>query len=296
MKYSPYLAVVFSSIIYGLFYVLLDFTADFNASANFMVDIVVVAIFILGIISAVKGTIHEFWKLIREKELYYIVFFVVVLPFILLSIAAYHTSGLNIAIILLSELVFAYLLSLWSGEKSSLYQSFSSLMILFGSAFVVYKPGFVINPWDCLVLISGLFFAFGNFHAKKIVSNYAYEAVLFTRFVISLPFLVLSAILFENRVYIVPDFNYILAVLVSGVFVMTFSKYLWYYALSKLDFLPATAASMSYPAFTLIFTYLFRDEFPMVNQVIGLILCMVGLLFLPLSGKRLLFVKYFSKS
>ena len=144
------------------------------------------------------------------------------------------------------------------------------------------------------MIIAGiLFFPIVCIYGIKALKLTTPAVILFVRSILGGTILILISLLFENYQvsfsrYVVDNFKFIL---LNGVFICGLSRLLWYEGLKRLDISKATSLAMSYPAFSLFYSYIFLKEIPTIFQWIGFMIIFCGIFILTYKRKRRNFVE-----
>lgn len=159
--------------------------------------------------------------------------------------------------------------------------------LFFGAVAILYNGTFQINWGDLLIITGTFFFPIGNIYAKKALKLTSPAVILFMRSFLGGMLLVLISLLFENyqlsfSAYVLNNFEFIL---INGVLIYGLSRLLWYEGLKRLDISKATSLAMSYPAFSLFYSYIFLNEIPTIYQWGGFIIIFIGIFTLTYKRK-----------
>ena len=216
--------------------------------------------------------------------------FVVVLPLLFIFMGMSKTSSINTTP-LKSRSFHARDHGLLFKEKSRC-KNHRGMMIVLGAVTVFYKGSFH-QSWRSLIIIGCLFYPFGNRFGQKALKEDSPAVLLFWRSLFGGVILLLFSFLFED--YAVPVSHYIAKNLfllsVTGLFLFTIEKLLWYEGLKRLDLSKAVMMGHCYPPFSILFAFLFLKEVPTVFQLAGIVLIMSGVFFLTQHSKQLAPVK-----
>jgi len=283
------LFVLGEAILYGFFPLVVNHAVKFVSPLLFAGLSSLVAAVALFIYLFSTKTFHH---LFNKKALIYILgvtLFIIVLPSIFIFIGTSFTSGVNTTILLQAEVFFTFLFcGLFFGEKITSKKLIGALAIVIGTTIVIFNGSLVINWGDILILSGVAFYPFGNMCAKKALSMVPSTAILFIRSFLGGLILILLSFIFESSFSVLGStiFNFYLFILINGLAVMFLSKIFWYEGLKRIDISKAITIGMSYPAFSLIFLFLFVQEIPNLYQLIGLFVTMAGVVFITYKKKK----------
>lgn len=203
---------------------------------------------------------------------------VVVIPYFCIFTGTKLTSGINTAIFLQTEILFALIIChFWLKEKISQTQLLGSLSIFTGAVLVLYNGGFHLNVGDLLIILGTSIYPLGNHYSQKALRIASPMVILFVRSILGGFLLLAISLAIETHVnpFSLSTHN-LLLILANGLGMLFVSKILWYLGLARLSLTKATAITMSYPIFTLIFAAIFLKELPTSYQLVGLAIIMVG--------------------
>lgn len=203
---------------------------------------------------------------------------VVVIPYFCIFTGTKLTSGINTAIFLQTEILFALILChFWLKEKISQIQLLGSLSIFTGAVLVLYNGGFDLNVGDLLIILGTSIYPIGNHYSQKALRIASPMVILFIRSVLGGVLLLALSLLIEPHLNpLTLSTHNLLLILANGLGMLFVSKILWYLGLARLSLTKATAITMSYPIFTLMFAAIFLKELPTSYQLVGLTIIMLG--------------------
>ena len=204
------------------------------------------------------------------------------LPFCCLLYALKFTTPANTAILNQFELLYSFIFSIvFLKEKVTFKQILASLLIVLGG--VVLMSGSVKNinlKGDLIVIFSVWMFQISHIAAKKLSANIPCQVLAAAKNLYALPLLSVLLLICSNTIFIKPCDTLFIVLLYMGIIRYGLSYLLWFWAIQKLSLPKTTAIALSYPALTLILSCIFGyDELTLYN-VIGLILSMLGAIFL----------------
>lgn len=273
------LFIISQVALYGLFPLVINTSVKLMPPILFAGLSITLASIFLFIYTVVTKNLSQIFN---KKALLYmlgVTLLIIILPSIFIFLGTKVTSGINTTILLQTEVFFTFIfVGLFFHEKITVKRVIGALIIVIGTTVILYNGTFVFN-WGDLLIIAGVFFyPFGNMAAKKALQIVPSTVILFFRSFLGGISLIIISILFENSLYfIVPSIqNYILFIALNGVVIMFISKVLWYEGLKRIDITKAIPIAMSFPAFSILFLYIFVQEMPTIYQWSGLLLTMIG--------------------
>ena len=152
------------------------------------------------------------------------------------------------------------------------------ILILAGSITILYNGTFAVNKGDIAIFLATMLFPIGNVCAKKALQLINWSPLLLARTAISGIALWIIASLTETPKPL--THKEVIFILIMGFVIFGISKMLWYLGLKRLDVSKASAISMSYPAFSILFAFILFHEVPGTYQWIGMTVIGIGLYFM----------------
>ncbi|MFH1284113.1 MAG: DMT family transporter [Candidatus Peregrinibacteria bacterium] len=219
-----------------------------------------------------------------------ITLFIIIIPSILIFTGSSKTSGINTTILLQSEIVFTFIIfGLFAIEKITLSRVLGAFIVLLGTVFIIYNGSREINTGDLLMIAGTFFYPIGNIFAKKALKVGDPSAILFVRSFLGGIVLIGVSLIFENQTSTMNKISdHWPLILLSGVFIYHLSKILWYEGIKRIDISKATTISTGgYPAFSLLFAFLFLKEIPTIYQLIGFATIILGIFVLIRKDKKM---------
>lgn len=249
------------------------------------------ALYFAGISAFVGAVIHFFLLLARGKltqkvslRVWVSVIGVTlcnsVFALLFIFLGTRHTSGINTALLMQSEMLFSFLVFTWVyGQKASRQQFFGAFIVLLGTVCVLYNGSLSFNRGDLFIIFGTLFYPFGNQFAKHALLHLPSGFILMIRHLVGgAVFLVLS-IIFEHPTVavlrLVRDYWWLVGL--YGVVVLVVSKLCWYEGLKVLPLTKAIPIILSYPAFSMFFASVFLGETATPYQLAGFGITLAGL-------------------
>lgn len=209
---------------------------------------------------------------------------IVIVPSLLFFIGASKTSGINTAMLLLTELIFTLLLTPLMGEKNNRAKIIGASGVFLGGLFILYNGEFKLSLGDVLIILSTVTYPIGNFYSKKALNLVSPAVILFTRFILGGSFLLLVARVAEPTVNLVSTLqHHWLLLAFTGLVVFALWQTIWYAGLRRLDISKAISLGLTSPLFSLFILLIIFKESISVYQAIGAAIMLVGIFY---SAKR----------
>lgn len=191
------------------------------------------------------------------------------------------TTPGNVAIMMLFEVFTSYLFfRIFFGETVSKNHVFGALLTVVGAAIVLFKDFSGINVGSVLVIVGVLFAPAGNYFQQRARQLGSAEAVLFLRYILSLPIFFGLAQLFGRSWTIVDVQTSLIFLFVSGFFIFGFSKLWWIESIHRIPVPKAIALSEIAPFATLLFAWVILGQRPDSWQLVSLVPLVLGTLLL----------------
>ncbi len=236
----------------------------------------------LFIVTLIKGN----WKILfLKKYLFYFLiigFFGITLSNILFFYGVTLTSGINSAILLQIEPIYSLFIGyIFLNERITLKQIIFTLVIILGTLTVLYKGNFKVNWGDYLVLFTPLCWQITHLQSKKLMAKDKNISPLIIATVRTLYGGVLLFIV--NYIWGVNQFNrlndtkILFIIFFQGIAGFALQYSVWYEAIKRINLSKATALVCIYPVFSIILAWFVLKEIPVINQLIGLGIIMLGI-------------------
>ncbi len=230
------------------------------------------------------------WHQFREKRAYRDIFLsslFIMLLFIFFYIGLKFTTPSNAAVILFTQVFFSYIFfRVFKKERLARFHVFGAVLMSLGALMILFPGKIDPNRGDLFVLISAMIAPIANHFQRSARVYVDSEVLLFSRSVISLPFLILIALYFED----VPTFSDISSVfwllLFNGVLAFGLSKIFWIEAIYRISVTKAAAMAALTPFFTMFFSYILLDSLPSLYQIFGALPIVVGAIFITINKHK----------
>lgn len=229
---------------------------------------------------AYEQKLHEL-KITKAWPLLLLVsLFIVIVPHVLFFVGSSKTSGINTALLGLSEIIFLLIFSPFIGEKNTPEKLIGALAILIGGIFILYQDRFSLNIGDILIICSTALYPIGNFYAKKAFNLVSPSIILFTRFFIGGIFLFILSRIIEPEAHIPSIIKDQLAtILFTSIVFLGIGKAVWYQGFKRLDMSKAISLIMTAPLFSVFFLLTIFRESLTIQQWLGIGIMTIGMYF-----------------
>ncbi len=226
-------------------------------------------------------------KLINKRYFLLLIligFFGTTLSNILFFYGVRLTSGINSAILLQVEPIYALIIGyLLLKERITIRQIFSTLLILFGTLLVIYQGTSRWNWGDILILLTPLCYQTGHYFSKQLLNKAELNPLFLAA---GRTFYGGIILFFLNQSIGANEFNTltqpdILAIFIFfGIVVYALSYITFYGAIKRINLSKASAIISIYPAISIILARFILKEVPDFYQLSGFIIIMVGIFYL----------------
>ncbi len=225
--------------------------------------------------------------LIEKKYFVYLLiigFFGTTLSNILFFYGVRLTSGINSAILLQTEPIYALFIGyLLLKEKVTLRQVFSTFIIITGTLLVVYQGTFALNWGDLLVLVAPVCYQIGHFFSKRLLNQNDLSPLIIAagRTLYGGIFLfVLSQLAGIHEYEMLKEPNILGILIFYGIVIYALTYYTFYEAIKRINLSKATAIISAYPAISIILAWFILREVPDVYQISGFFTIFLGIVYL----------------
>ena len=190
-----------------------------------------------------------------------------------------YTTPANAAITAQIEVIYsAILASYFLGERPGLQQSLASLLVIAGTGLIMAHD--LRSPrWrgDLMILATPWMYQVSHIFSKRLPKDFDAVTVSGGRVFYGLLALLPLAAWLQSRG---PSFSLapaaLRSLLLQGVFLSSLNFVLWYRAILNMDLAKATAVLLSYPALTMLFSWMLGRESVAPIQVAGLAVTLTG--------------------
>jgi drug/metabolite transporter (DMT)-like permease len=210
-----------------------------------------------------------------------VAFFIGVVFYGLIFYGLTKTVSANGAIVALFEVATSFLFF------QVVHKEFISKKHIFGivlatvGALLIFIPKFGhFYSGDIFILLATLFAPIGNWYQQKARNIASSETIMFTRHILTLPFLFVLALFLGTSPLVRPLGNTIWWLLFNGVLIFGFSKLLWVEGIHRMTVTKALAINSLSPFFTIIFAWLIIGDNPSPVQLFSLPLLIIGVFLL----------------
>lgn len=231
-----------------------------------------------------KNSIHLLFDKKFFVSLLLIGFFGTTLSNILFFYGVRLTSGINSAILMQTEPIYALFIGyLLLNEKITLRQIFSTFMIILGTLLVVYHGNLKLNWGDLLVLSSPLFLMVGHFFSKRLLSQTDLSPLFIAagRTLYGGVFLfILSQLAGINEFERLKELDILGILFFYGIVIYALSYYTFYESIKRINLSKATAILSARPAISIILAWFILKEVPDIYQMSGFFAILLGIVYL----------------
>jgi len=194
------------------------------------------------------------------------------------------TSGINSAILLQVEPIYALIIGyLLLQERVTLRQMISTLLIIFGTLLVIYQGTFKLNWGDTLVLLTPLCYQVGHLFSKQLLSQTEISPLFIAagRTLFGGIFLfMLNQLVGVNQFEHLKDLSILGILIFYGVVIYGLTYYTFYESIKRINLSKATAIISVYPAISIILAWFILQEIPDFFQISGFFIILLGIIYL----------------
>lgn len=213
-----------------------------------------------------------------------IAFFGTTLSNILFFYGVRLTSGINSAILLQVEPIYALFIGyLLLNEKVTLRQIFSTFIIIFGTLLVIYQGTLVLNWGDLLVLGTPLCYQIGHIFSKRLLNQNELSPLFIAagRTLFGGIFLfMLSQLAGVHEFERLKESNILVIIIFYGIVIYGLTYYTFYESIKRINLSKATAIISAYPAVSIILAWFILQEVPDFYQISGFFIILLGIVYL----------------
>ncbi len=194
------------------------------------------------------------------------------------------TSGINSAILLQIEPIYALFIGyLLLNERITLRQIISTLIIIFGTLLVVYQGTLTLNWGDLLVLGTPLCYQIGHIFSKKLLNQNELSPLFIAagRTLYGGIFLfILNQLAGIDEFHKLSQGNILGILIFYGIVIYALTYYTFYESIKRINLSKATAIISAYPAVSIILAWFILREIPDLYQISGFFIILLGILYL----------------
>ncbi|MBP8717597.1 MAG: DMT family transporter [Candidatus Atribacteria bacterium] len=241
----------------------------------------IAAVFLILLILARRENIFLLLKARYFLILLSIGFFGTTLSNILFFYGVRLTSGINSAILLQIEPLYALLIGyLLLKERINSRQIIATLFIILGTILVVYQGTSKLNWGDILVLLTPLCYQISHFFSKKLLNKTDLSPLFIAtgRTLYGGIFLfLLSQLAGIHEWSILAKHNMLSLFIFYGIVVYALSYLTFYEAIKRINLSKASAIISVYPAISILLAWFILREVPDVYQLTGFFIILLGI-------------------
>ncbi len=191
------------------------------------------------------------------------------------------TSPGNAALIAQTEVIFAFLF-FQVGKKESLSRVhiIGAILIILWALYLLLPRTTGWNTGDILICIGMMFAPLGNHFAKISRKETSVTTVLTTRYITSIPFLIVLTLLFETTPDISTVRDVLPALVMMAGLVFVLKNICWVEAIRHVTVTRILSIHWFAPFLTLMIIWMFRDTAPTTIQLVSGLPMLVGVLLL----------------
>ncbi|MBN2824400.1 MAG: DMT family transporter [Campylobacterales bacterium] len=236
---------------------------------------IIAALFFVGVI-LYKKSFGEYRNIQGYRDLLLTAFFITLL-FLFVFTGLKFTSASNMAVILFMQLFFSFFYFYVIGaEPIDRLHLVGAFLMGAGAVVILFPKNWHFNIGDLLVLFAAMIAPIANYYQKRSRKYFSAHAILAFRYIVSIPFLLLLAFVFEPMPSSEQFLSAMPYLVVSGFLVMGLSKIFWVEAIYLISITKASAMAAITPVLTIFFAYLFLDEVPTAMQLVAMIPIIAG--------------------
>lgn len=225
------------------------------------------------------------WQGMRSKVFWqyvaYVAFFNGILFYCLYYIGLKTTTAGNASLIGLIEILTSFVFfNMFKKEHISKEHKFGAVLMMMGALIVLFPNFSNFNSGDLFIFIAMFCGPIGNHFQQKARKIASVENILFTRYLISIPFIFLLAYLFNHQISFGFNVDSLFLLLVNGLLVFGISKIFWIEGIHRIPVTKAISISSVGPLLTLLLAWLILKQPPTIWQLTSFIPLFAGLLLL----------------
>ncbi len=194
------------------------------------------------------------------------------------------TSGINSAILLQVEPIYALFIGyILLNEKVTLRQIITTVIIIFGTLLVVYQGTFALNWGDLLVLGTPLCYQIGHIFSKRLLNQYDLNPLFIAagRTLYGGIFLfIISQLAGVHEFDRLKEMNILGILIFYGIVIYALTYYTFYESIKRINLSKATAIISAYPAVSILLAWFILREIPDLYQMSGFLTILLGIVYL----------------
>lgn len=241
----------------------------------------------LGLIQIILFKREPLTILIDKKyfsSIFLIGFFGTTLSNILFFYGVRLTSGINSAILLQVEPIYAMIIGyLLLKERITVRQIISTALIILGTLLVIYQGSAKLNWGDILIIVTTLCYQIGHIFSKQLLSKTEISPLFIATgrtLYGGLSLLILNQLFGTQEYNILFESNMLIMFIFYGLVVYALSYITFYGAIKRINLSKASAIISVYPAISIILALFILKETPDLFQLGGFFIIMIGIFYL----------------
>ncbi len=251
--------------------------AHIHPLVSFAGSLVFSALF-FAIILTVRKTWHELKSISTLKDIWWITFFIGIGFYGLYFLALRYTTAGNASVIALVETFFTFLFfNVWKKEYISRQHIIGAILMVLGAIIILSHSIISFHKGDFIMLLATAFPPIGNYFQQKSRKTISPETIMFGRTVMSMPFVAILILLFAK----IPNpANLKLSIwffAINGIVLFGLSKIFWLEAIHRISVTKAASLSSIGPFFTILISWIFLHDKPIIWQFLALVPMILGI-------------------
>ena len=194
------------------------------------------------------------------------------------------TSGINSAILLQVEPIYALIIGyLLLKEKITVPQIVCTLLIMAGTLLVIYQGSSRLNWGDILILLTPLCYQIGHFFSKSLLNKQEISPLFLAAgrtFYGGVMLFILNQLTGVSEFAILAQSDVLGIFVFYGLVVYALSYLTFYAAIKRINLSKASAIISVYPAISIILARIILKEIPDLYQLGGFLIIMAGIFYL----------------
>jgi drug/metabolite transporter (DMT)-like permease len=191
------------------------------------------------------------------------------------------TVSANGAIVALFEVATSYMFFQVVHKEFISKKHILGIILATVGALLIFIPKFGhFYSGDIFILLATFFAPIGNWYQQKARNIASSETIMFTRHILTLPFLFVLALFFGTSPLVWPLGDSFWWLLFNGILIFGFSKLLWVEGIHRMTVTKALAINSLSPFFTIIFAWILIGDSPSPVQLLSLPLLVIGVFLL----------------